>query len=59
MRQESSEGKTEKEIEQEYRREQNNKQKERIECLQIPEHLVRCVAQARDTGVSNWLNALP
>ena len=59
MRQESSEGKTEKEIEQQYRREQNNKRKERIECLQIPEHLVRCVAQARDTKASNWLNALP
>ena len=59
MRQESSEGKTEKEIEQDYRREQNNKRKERIKCLHRPEHIVRCVAQARDTGAINRLNALP
>ena len=59
MRKESSDGRTQKEIEQECRKLKENERKVRNERLVVPSHLKRCMEQAKDTGASNWLNALP
>ena len=59
MRKTSSDGKTEKEIEQECRSVKTKIRTERKEKTEIPSHLKRCIEQACDTGASNWLNAIP
>ena len=59
MKKESIDGRSEIEIEMECKRKKERERKERIEGAELPDHLKRCVEQARDTGASNWLNALP
>ena len=59
MRERSSDGLTQKEIEEEDRKSKAKRRKQGIEQLKIPENLKAHVEQARDDGASSWLNTLP
>lgn len=58
MRDITRDGKTPKDIEGQIRQNKQQLRKENTEAA-IPEHMKRCVEQARDNGASSWLNALP
>ena len=55
----SSDGQSQKEIDAKVKMESEERRKQAIEALHLNENLVVFVDQARDTGASSWLNALP
>ena len=59
MRDQASNGKTSKEINEQDRQERTARRKQRIEQTEIPDHLKQWVEQAKDEGASSWLNTLP
>ena len=59
MRDEASNGKSSKEINEQDRQERTARRKQRVEQVEIPDHLKQWVEQAKDEGASSWLNTLP
>ena len=59
MRDETNNGMSSKEISEQDRQERTARRKQRVEQIEIPDHLKQWVEQARDEGASSWLNTLP